>query len=253
MVRIVVEAADLMKDTVQYAMGCEIEADKAAVISSSSKAAAEISRRLGAYGGAGKSHMAAVNLGCDYAPARRRTAQGRSGKRRARFKVLTKRIHKMAGIRKAIGGSRRSRRIFCAGPLAAAIHDAAVNGVSDTEALFLRRAAATACTPRACGRSLALVTIMHQIPTWRAEVVVVLQYARQVWAAGLQGHREPANGAFSLTRIAELWRAVDKEAIFGARAPQHPQDDFAPPLAPLLLLQSQSREAATSVPWCRCG
>ncbi len=228
-VRIVIEAADLMKDTIEYSMGCEIESDKAAVLSSSPKAAAAIARRLGALGGSDKSHVSAINLGCDFAPARRRTAQGRSGKRKARYRMLRRRVHKLARARRAIGRGRRSRRIFCAGPLAAAVHDAAVNGVSDAEALVLRRAAATACTPRARGRSLALVTIMHQIPTWRAEVEVVLQYARQVWAAGLQGHHRPTNGALGLTKIAELWRAVDKEAIFAGTKDHRAVDAHPPP------------------------
>ncbi len=113
------------------------------------------------------------------------------------------------------------RRIFATGLLPAAVFDAAVNGVSDQEALTLRRLAATACSPRARGRSLALVTLIHQLPTWRAEVEVILQYARQVWNASLLGADKPRAGAFGLTEIADKWRAVDKSRLFtGGRGEQ---------------------------------
>ncbi len=130
---------------------------------------------------------------------------------------MRRRARKLAKARRALGGIKRSKRIFTTGILAAAIHDAAVNGVSDREAMALRRTAATACTPRARGRSLALVTLLNGVPTWRAEAEIVLQYARQVWASALMGHRQADNGTMSLSEIADAWRAADKQAIFSGQ------------------------------------
>ncbi len=210
----VVELAVALRDIIENEMGCELELSKAAVVASSPSIARRIASRLGAYGGSGGGVASAVNLGVDYAPGRRRTAHRASGKRRGRLGILVRRGRRLTRARRAIGSHRRARRVFTTGLLPAATHDAAINGVSDREALILRRTAAAACTPRARGRSLALVTIMNQAPTWRAETEVVLQYARQVWAASLLGSAKSGNGAFTLPQIAQKWRATDKEAIF---------------------------------------
>ncbi len=209
-----VQAAEWLKDKVEGVMSCDIELGKAAVVASDSKVADRIARRLGVYAGEADQRASAVNLGCDFAPGRRRGAQRRSGRRRRRYAVLARRGRRLSGIRKAVGGSRRTKRLFATGLLPAAVPDAAVHGVSDREALTLRRTAALACSPRARGRSLALVSLLNDIPTWRAETEVVLQYARQVWAAANLGHRTSSRGVLGLTSLARLWRAVDKEALF---------------------------------------
>ncbi len=180
-------------------MGCEIALDKAAVIASEQRLANGIARGLGARAGSASQRIAAVNLGFDFAPARRRTSHRFSGKRSKRYAALAKRGRKLSGIRKVIGGTKRAKRLFTTGLLAAAVPDAAVHGVSDREALILRRTAALACSPRARGRSLALVTMMNDVPTWRAETEIVLQYARQVWAAASLGPNASKKGTYGLT------------------------------------------------------
>ncbi len=210
----IVEAARELRRQVEDVLGCEIEVAKASVVASDPRLAARIAKRLGTYAGSGGGKASAVNLGCDYAPGRRRRFHRQSGKRHGRTLMLVKRTRRLARARKAIGSARRMRKVFTTGLLPAAIPDAAVNGVSDQEALLLRRAAATTCSPRARGRSLALVTLIHQVPTWRAEIEVVLQYSRQMWNASLLGHQRPRRGEFTLTEIAEKWRNVDKSAIF---------------------------------------
>ncbi len=213
-VDVAVEVAGWIRDKVEHVMGCEIELSKAAVVASDQRTANGIAQRLGAYAGPARQRVAAVNLGCDYAPGRRRTAHRMSGRRSRRYAALAKRARKLSGVRKALGSARRARRLFTTGLLPAAVPDAAVHGVSDREVLVLRRTAALACSPRARGRSLAMVTLLHDVPTWRAETEIVLQYSRQIWEAASRGHREAANGGFSLTKIARLWRAVDKDSIF---------------------------------------
>ncbi len=216
-VRTLVGAAGVLRELVEGELACDIELDKASVVASNANIARQIARKLGAYAGKGGGVASTVNLGCDYAPGRRRTAHRCSGKRASRFAALLKRGRRLARARRAIGGYKRSRKVFTTGLLPAAVPDAAVNGVSDREALTLRRVAAMACTPRARGRSLALTTLLHKAPSWRAEVEVVLQYARQVWAAVLLGPAKPRNGGFSLAGIAEKWRATNKEAIFSGQ------------------------------------
>ncbi len=214
-----VAIAERLRDKVEFDMGCDIETDKAAVVSSCPRVAAAVAKRLGAYAGRASQRAAAVNLGVDYAPGRTRRQQNKAGKRLKRYAVMGRKARKLSGIRRAIGGLKRARRLFTSGLLAAAVPDAAVNGVSDREALTLRRTAAMACCPRARGRSLAMVTILHDLPTWRAEIEVVLQYSRQVWSAANMGHHESARGEFGLTKLAKIWREVDKESIFGEGAP----------------------------------
>ncbi len=215
-----VEIANWLRAQVEITMGCDIELAKAAVVSSDARAARCIARRLGAYAGTSSQRVAAVNLGCDFAPGRRRTAQRCAGKRRKRYKALARRGRRLCSIRKAVGGERRARRLFTTGLLAAAIPDAAVNGVSDREALALRRTAALACSPRARGRSLATLALLSDLPTWRAENEIILQYSRQVWEAASLGHATSCRGVFSLTQLSRYWEAVDKDVIFinGANA-----------------------------------
>jgi hypothetical protein len=88
--------------------------------------------------------------------------------------------------------------IFVAGPMAEATYGAAVNGLSDADVLALRRAAAHAYSPRARGRSLKLLMLMAGAPTWKGEIEVVLQFARQVWSATLLAGAPPTGGRLNL-------------------------------------------------------
>ncbi len=98
--------------------------------------------------------------------------------------------------------------MFTAGPMAEATYGAAVNGLSDAEVLALRRAAACAYSPRARGRSLVTLMLLNGAPTWKGEVEVVLQYARQVWAATLLGGEAPRSSELTLPMISQAWKRV---------------------------------------------
>ncbi len=203
-------AVEVLRDEVEGPLACRIETDKAAVVASSKRLMEALRAKFGKYAGPaapGKgTGAAAVNLGIDFAPGRKRRAHGPTAKRRLRINKLRKQLGRVSRLRAVAG--RRTPSIFVAGPLAAATYGASVNGVSDIEALRLRRAAAHAFTPRARGRSLRKLLLIVGVPTWKAEVAVILQYAREVWAAGLLGHRPPTDGQMTLSQISRVWSAV---------------------------------------------
>ncbi len=208
-------AMEALRGEVEGPLACRIEADKAAVVASSSRLVKSLRESFGAYAGPGgtegATNTAVTNLGIDFAPGRRRRSHGPMAKRRRRMEKLKKQLGRVNRLR-AIAG-RRTPAIFVSGPLAAATYGAAVNGLSDAEALRLRRAAAHAFTPRARGRSLRRLLLIVGVPTWKAEVAVILQYAREVWAAGLLGHRCPVNGQMTLTQVSKIWAAVKTDDV----------------------------------------
>jgi hypothetical protein len=154
---------------------------------------------------------AAPNLGIDYAAGQRRGTHGRKCRRNQRLARLCIKTSRLARIRSMAG--RRAPLIFMAGPLPEATYGAAVNGLSDRELLNVRRNAAQAYAPRARGRSLSRLMLLVGMPTWRAEVEVVLEYARQVWQASLLGSATPTDGTMTLSELSKLWHAVSTEAL----------------------------------------
>ncbi len=235
-------AAELLQEAIEGPLHCSIEVGKAAVVSSS-KALTDILRnRFGKLAGAAdgvnpaprdcptrprqagprrchvrrklvKKHApsAAPNLGIDYAAGQRRGTHGSGCRRNQRLARLRIKTCRLARIRSMAG--RRAPLIFMAGPLPEATYGAAVNGLSDKEIITIRRNAAQAFTPRARGRSLSRLMLLVGLPTWRAEVEVVLEYARQVWQASLLGPAIPTDGTMTLTELSKIWHAVDTEAI----------------------------------------
>ncbi len=239
-VRKLTRAMQLLRDEIEGPLKCVIETDKAAVVASSRPLLGILRDKFGVYAGhdtanAGdhgairKSHRqrkggntaartmgrtcVATNLGIDFAPGCARRSHGPRSKRATRLFRLGLKVKRLARIR-AIAGKRTSG-IFIAGPLPEAVYGAAVNGVSDKEALRLRRAAAVAFSPRAKGRSLGKLLLIYGVPTWRAEVEVILQYARETWAASLLGHTKPATGQLTLAELSRLWWAVDPRSRLG--------------------------------------
>ncbi len=201
------EIVEVLRDTIVNVLGCRIEVEKASIVASSAKLAAVLKGKFGELaGGTAAPHTAAVNLGIDYAPGRPRTAHAASGKRRRRMHRLRAKARRLARIRSLAG--RRAIRIYTAGPMAEAVYGAAVNGLSGTEVQTLRRTAASAFSPRARGRSLSTVLLMAGAPTWRGEVEVVMQYARQVWAATLLGAARPHGGELTLSQLSRIWNDV---------------------------------------------
>jgi hypothetical protein len=180
-------AAELLQEVIEGPLACSIEFGKAAVVSSNRLLTDMLRRRFAARAddqqqqqrrrgrrpphrrqargaGQGAAEGTALNLGIDFAAGRRRSTQGRMTKRSKRLATLRIKTAKLVRI-KAIAG-RRTPLIFMAGPLPEGVFGAAVNGLSDKEALAVRRCAAQAFTPRAKGRSLSTLLLLHDMPTW---------------------------------------------------------------------------------------
>ncbi len=242
-------AAELVQEVIEGPLHCSIEVGKAAVVTSSKPLTDILKNRFGNLAGAqgtqaaglgdGPSstrqrarrrvctrrkvdgrlrNPAAPNLGIDYAAGQKRSAHGRRCRRAQRLARLNIKTARLARIRSIAG--RRAPLIFLSGPLPEATYGAAVNGLSDREALAVRRNAAQAFTPRARGRSLSRLLLLVGMPTWRAEVEVILEYARQVWQASLLGSSVPVDGTLTLPELSRIWSAVSTQDIItheGAR------------------------------------
>ncbi len=239
-------AADVLQAVIEGPMDCQIELEKAAVISSHPALTSMLMNRFGERagpqarahqlqargrrraqgsrggrprprGGLGRTiprsrlNAVAVNLGIDCTAGQARRVQNKNSKRAARFVTLKRKTARLRRISSVTG--KRTPYIFCAGPLPEAVYGAAVNGLSDAEVLTLRRCAAQAYTPRARGRSLSRLLLIEGVPTWRAEVEVVLEYSRQVWAASLRGAEAVDDGSMTLAEISRLWHAISTEDI----------------------------------------
>ncbi len=242
-------AAELLQDVIEGPLACSIEIGKAAVVSSSRVLTDMLRRRFGARAGdeqrtvgsgararlrqrrgrrmqqsphhrqtrgtrPGTTEGTALNLGVDFAAGRKRATHGKATKRSQRLATLRIKTAKLVRI-KAIAG-RRTPLIFMAGPLPEGIFGAAVNGLSDKEALAVRRCAAQAFAPRAKGRSLSTLLLLHDMPTWRSEVEVALEYSRQLWQASLLGGQPSVDGTLTLPEIARIWHAVDTNGIISS-------------------------------------
>ncbi len=215
-------AEDALRSEIEGPLACTIEKGKAAVVASSRRIVNTLAARFGDYAGpaaargvqAGRSDYAVPNLGVDFAPGCRRATHGPRSKRRMRMARLRQKAKRVAKLR-AVAGA-RTPSIFTSGPLPEAVYGAAVNGLTDMEVVALRRAAAHAYTPRAKGRSLRRLMALVGLPTWKAEVEVILQFAKEVWHASLLGPAIPSNGQMTLPQVSQIWHAVDTTAVFHA-------------------------------------
>ncbi len=214
-VRSLTDAHSILKDEIEGPLACRIEHAKAAVVASSRPLVETLRARFGRYAGPGsvegRGSTAAANLGVDFAAGNARRTHGPNSRRAQRMTRLRRQLGRVARLRTVAGG--RTKSIFVSGPLSAATYGAAVNGVTDVEALRLRRAASYAFTPRAKGRSLGRLLLIEGVPTWKAEVAVVLQYAQEVWRAVLLGPTRPVDGQLTLPGIDKLWRAVNPASV----------------------------------------
>ncbi len=211
------QAFDVLRHEVETSLRCKVELNKAAIVSSSPTLLRSLRAVYGKYAGPGDETgtiggTAVPNLGTDFAAGRRRGTHGKMSKRRCRLGKLARQAARAVRLRTVAGAKKPT--IFVSGPIAAATYGAAVNGLSDAEVLRIRRAAAHAYTPRARGRSLRRLLLIRGVPTWRAEVETVLQYAKEVWGAVLLGPCRPRDGRLTLPQIDKLWRAVPTKELF---------------------------------------
>ncbi len=203
-----------------------------AVVASSSRLARNLIERVGRPGMTNRG-ASAINLGIDFAPGRPRTAHRHSGRRAHRFHALARKIRPFKRICKVLGG--KASKIFVAGPLPFAVYGSIVNGLTDAEALKLRRVLALSWSPRARGRSLRMLTLLHRAPTHTAENGPALQYAREVWRASLLGAARPSKGEFTLSEIDVLWRSISREGVLPTAAGKRNWNASRGPIATLWL------------------
>ncbi len=234
----ITRARDVLLHMIEVELRCEIVQAKSAVVASSNLLMDTLVNRLGAAAGpprvrGARRKIAATNLGVDYAPGRKRGTHATSGKRRARMNKLRKRTGRLDRARATLG--KRAPQIFVTGLLSEAVYGAAVNGVSDAEAQHLRRMAARAFSPRARGRSLSVLSLLINVPTWKAEVAVLMHYARLVWEAALLGARLPARGELTLTQLSDIWHSADRASVFDKASGARRWAEAKGPIASMIL------------------
>ncbi len=203
------EAHVVLADVIEDELNCSIEMEKAAVVASSRELAARLVKRIGRRAGGQKT--SAINLGIDYAPGRRRSAHGNRSKRADRFHGLARKMIRFKKLCKVVGT--KASKIFIAGPLPYAVYGSVVNGMTDAETHKIRKAIATAWSPRARGRSLRMITLLNRAPTHTAENGAALQYCREVWRASLLGAAEPERGELTLRELSEAWHAIEGKEL----------------------------------------
>ncbi len=198
-----VDARNALHKMLTEGLGCRIAEAKSAIVASSSKVARQIAARLNMEGAVAR---CAPNLGVDAtAGAKRRIIRTGKSKRKSRFTSCRARGRKLAAIAKTLGT--RAVNIFTSGIAPEANYGAEVWGVTDAEALRLRRTAAAALKPKSKCRSLTAVHLVHGLPTAREELRTIIHYAKQVWRAATD--REAASHRrMGLPDIRRLWDAA---------------------------------------------
>ncbi len=199
-------ATDLIHDMIINQLGASISLPKAAMVASSRSLAVGIREDLG--GLAGPLRATAANLGVDAAAARRRRTAGKNTLARSRIKQGLKRRRRLRKIASVVGA--KALRIYVAGVGPSCVFHAAVHGLTDSEALTMRRIAAAACPPRSRLRSLTLASLWFGVPTATAEVAATLQYGRAVWQAVRAGSSRPRYPGFDLPGLRAAWDNIDQ-------------------------------------------
>ncbi len=181
-------------------LGCRIAESKSRVVASSSRVARAIAGKLGMEYAV---RRCAPNLGVDTtAGARRRTIRVGKSSRGARLTKLGKRGKKLAKIARILGG--RAVKVFTAGIAPEATYGAEIWGVSDAEAVRLKRAASRALKLWSRCRSLTTVHLIHNLPTCKEELRPITQFAKQVWRAATDKEAASARGT-TLPELRRLW------------------------------------------------
>ncbi len=183
-------------------LGCSIAPDKTAITATTRATAKEIARRVGASEAVTSTPCL---LGVDNVAGARRARLGHKSKKAARLRGALARRLRLKHLHRAVG--RKAARVFRAGLLPAASYDAAIWGMSQAEAVRLRRLAATTMSPRAPGRSLSMVTLWYGVPTADAEMAPVAHYSKMIWRAVVQRDEARMRGS-SLADIRAWWEAA---------------------------------------------
>ncbi len=199
------EAREALHEVLTKDLKCRIAPAKSCIVASSGKVSRMLANKLGMKGAV---RRCAPNLGVDAtAGGRRKLVKTRGAKRRTRLAGSRLRGHKLAGIAKTLGS--RAIKVYTTGIAPEANFGAEVWGISDSEALKLRRVAAMALKPRSRCRSLTTVHLVNRFPTARDEVRTVIHDAKQIWRAATDREAAAARG-MSLPEIRRLWEAAHR-------------------------------------------
>ncbi len=193
----------ILAETVVESLGCSFAPGKTAVVATSRSTTAALARGLDIDGGVARH---ACMLGVDNTAGAKRRVMGPTSRKAKRLKRALARRVRLAKVAKVIG--RRAITVYRAGVEPAAAFDSPVWGVSDSEALRLRRLAAASMTPHARGRSLTLLHLWHDLPTATAELGPMVQYSRMVWKA-VAAREEAAMRGTTLANLRALWESTN--------------------------------------------
>jgi hypothetical protein len=201
-VEAVLDAHAVLAEAVEDDMGCKFAEGKTAVLATSRAATAALARRIGVGGGVAQH---ACILGVDNAAGRERRGLRAGSRRAARLKKALARRTRLEKLDRVIG--RKALTIYRAGVELAAAHDSPIWGVSDAEAMRLRRLAAATMSPHARGRSLTMLHLWNGLPTATAELGPLLQFSRMVWKA-VVAREDACMRNVSLADIRGLWESA---------------------------------------------
>ncbi len=201
----VIGARESMVKCVTEDLGCTIAPGKSCLVASSAKAARNIATHLGLEHAIKRS---APNLGIDATAGGKRSRLVMGSRRRARFRKGEGRRIRLRAVAKILGN--KTVKLFVAGIAPEVNFGAEVWGVSDAEAVRLRRMAAAALKPRSRCRSLTLLHILYDAPTAGEEIRTVIHYAKQIWRAATDRKRATARG-MSLPEVRQRWEAAYKD------------------------------------------
>ncbi len=201
-------AREMLIDCLTTELGCKVAHGKSCIVSSSSKVARRIANHFGIEQAVKR---CAPNLGIDATAGGKRNRIKADAKRTSRFRRGKLRGKKLHAVAKAVGD--KAVKIFTVGIAPEMNFGAEVWGVSDSEAIRLKRVAAMAMKPRSRCRSLTALHLFHGLPTIKEEIRTVVHYAKQVWRA-MTAREKAADRDMGLPTIRQRW----EEAYAGIEA-----------------------------------
>ena len=202
-VRNLAQAAQLRVQHVEICEHVPFALPKATVIADCAQLACQIRTALGPSGGKPCAH--ATILGVDTVAGRSRCATIRNNRRQrmTRCSARRTRLRRFA----ATVPSGRATKFFVSGIRPAATYGAQKTGVSPAPLRTLRQLAARTLRPKAQGRSLTAVSLLHGDPAGRVGYTAAARWALEAW--GTVAH-DP--DAISLPHIASAYYSTRAEA-----------------------------------------
>ncbi|CAK0904509.1 unnamed protein product [Prorocentrum cordatum] len=195
-----VAAAKALHRAITATLECKLAMDKVGMISNSPDVSRKLTETLGPPVGPACSRV--TNLGSDFTSGRPVRSKGRSAKLKSRAAATLRKTKKLKGFQQVLG--RKCLKVFAAGPMAGAVYGSDLFGISDRELLNLRRMAMSTVEPRAQGRSLSVLCLLSDDPTWRGCCAPVIRWAKEVWT--LHTHGFP--WTLSWAELRDGWSAV---------------------------------------------